>query len=127
MGRRPSSSKRSSATPHGSGSRLRSPADSRSRAGCAASVTSSIPMATLDRARELLGEGLDAVADRGMPPPNVDVALAALTFCADMPPGSGEAAFALARTAGWIAHALEQYEQPTFMRARVDYVGPRPA
>ena len=41
---------------------------------------------------------LDAVADRGMPPPNVDVALAALTFCADMPPGSGEAAFALART-----------------------------
>ncbi len=61
-----------------------------------------------------------------MAPPTVDVALAALTFCADMPPGSGEAVFALARSAGWIAHALEQYEQPTFMRARVDYTGPRP-
>ena len=92
--------------------------------------------ALLDRLEQLDAPGdrlttvnrvLDAVADRGMPPPNVDVALAALTFCADMPPGSGEAAFALARTAGWIAHALEQYEQPTFMRARVDYVGPRPA
>jgi citrate synthase len=43
-----------------------------------------------------------------------------------MPPGSGEAIFALARCAGWIAHAIEQYDQPTFMRARVDYTGPSP-
>lgn len=76
-----------------------------------------------DRLRTV-DEVLAAVADRGTAPPNVDVALAALSFCADMPPGSGEAIFALARSAGWIAHALEQYEQPTFMRARVDYVGP---
>lgn len=69
---------------------------------------------------------LAAVAERGAAAPNVDVALAALSFCADMPPGSGEAIFALARTAGWIAHAIEQYGQPTFMRARVDYVGPTP-
>ncbi len=47
-----------------------------------------------------------------------------MSFCADMAPGSGEAVFAIARTAGWIAHALEQYDQPTFMRARVDYIGP---
>ncbi|MCU1355068.1 MAG: hypothetical protein JWM89_486 [Acidimicrobiales bacterium] len=67
---------------------------------------------------------LDVVAARGIAPPNVDVALAAITFCADMPPGSGEAIFALARSAGWIAHALEQYGQPTFVRARVDYIGP---
>jgi citrate synthase len=69
---------------------------------------------------------LDALRAQGAPPPNVDAALAAITFCADMPPGSGEAVFALARTAGWIAHALEQYDQPTFMRARVDYLGPTP-
>ena len=25
-----------------------------------------------------------------------------------------------------IAHALEQYDRPTFVRGRVDYVGPRP-
>lgn len=67
---------------------------------------------------------LAAAVDRGEEPPSSDVALAALTFCADMPPGSGEAIFALARCAGWIAHAIEQYDQPTFMRARVDYVGP---
>ena len=77
-----------------------------------------------DRLRTVRGV-LDAVAARGAPPPNVDAALAAISFCADMPPGSGEAIFALARTAGWIAHALEQYDQPTFMRARVDYIGRR--
>ena len=70
---------------------------------------------------------LALVADRGMPSPNVDVALAALTFCTDMGPGSAEAIFALARTAGWIAHAMEQYDQPTFIRGRVDYIGPTPA
>ncbi|WCO66992.1 citrate/2-methylcitrate synthase [Iamia majanohamensis] len=57
--------------------------------------------------------------------PNVDAALAALSYAAAMAPGAGEATFALARTAGWVAHALEQYETPTFMRTRVDYVGPR--
>ncbi len=67
---------------------------------------------------------LAAMTARGAAEPNVDVALAAMSFCADMAPGSGEAIFAIARTAGWIAHALEQYDQPTFMRARVDYVGP---
>lgn len=69
---------------------------------------------------------LSAIAARGVEPPNVDAGLAAISFCADMPPGSGEAIFALARCAGWIAHAIEQYDQPTFMRARVDYTGPSP-
>lgn len=69
---------------------------------------------------------LDAATAAGIAAPNVDVALAAVAFCTDMPPGSGEAIFALARCAGWIAHGIEQYEQPTFMRARVDYVGPSP-
>lgn len=60
-------------------------------------------------------------------PPNVDAALAALSYLAGMGPGAGEAVFALARCAGWVAHAIEQYGQPTFLRARVDYVGPPPA
>ena len=66
---------------------------------------------------------LSVVADRGLPAPNVDAALAAVGWCARMRPGAGEAIFAVARTAGWVAHAIEQYDQPTFMRARVDYVG----
>jgi len=69
---------------------------------------------------------LDAADRLDLPPPNVDLGLAGLAFCADMTPGAAEAIFAIARAAGWIAHAIEQYEQPTFMRARVDYVGPEP-
>jgi len=66
---------------------------------------------------------LQVVADRGLPAPNVDAALAAVGWCSRMRPGAGEVIFAIARTAGWVAHAIEQYDQPTFMRARVDYVG----
>lgn len=66
-----------------------------------------------------------AVARTGLAP-NVDAGLAALSVASRMASGAGEAIFAVARTAGWIAHALEQYDSPTFMRTRVDYVGPPP-
>jgi citrate synthase len=42
-------------------------------------------------------------------PPNVDFALGALTYCARMPAEAATAIFAIARTAGWIAHAAEEY------------------
>ncbi|MCU1352696.1 MAG: hypothetical protein JWM05_1905 [Acidimicrobiales bacterium] len=74
--------------------------------------------------RRVLDDLLAATAARGVPTPNVDVALAAIAFCAEMRTGAGEAIFVTARTAGWIAHALEQYGQPDFMRVRADYVGP---
>ena len=77
--------------------------------------------------RAVVDEVLDAAGRRSqVGEPNVDAALAAVSFLAGMRPGAGEAIFALARTAGWIAHALEQYDRPTFVRGRVDYVGPRP-
>ncbi|WKX73001.1 citrate synthase [Streptomyces sp. XD-27] len=58
---------------------------------------------------------------------NVDLALAVLTVAADMPQEAGETVFAVARTAGWIAHALEEYgEQPLRMRPVGQYRGPRP-
>ena len=76
----------------------------------------------------MLDTFFDVVARRGLPRPNIDAALAAMGWCAEMRPGAGETVFGIARTAGWVAHAIEQYDQPTFMRARVDYVGvpPRP-
>lgn len=51
--------------------------------------------------------------------PNVDLALGGLTFLARMAPGAGEVVFAVARTAGWLAHALEEYrESPLRFRPR---------
>ncbi|TXS06716.1 helix-turn-helix domain-containing protein [Streptomyces sp. col6] len=58
---------------------------------------------------------------------NVDLALAVLSVASDMPAEAGETVFAIARTAGWIAHALEEYgERPLRMRPSGHYTGPRP-
>ena len=57
-------------------------------------------------------------------PASVDFALGAMTFLAGMRPEAGEAVFAIARTAGWIAHALEEYdEDPLRFRFRARYIG----
>jgi citrate synthase len=58
--------------------------------------------------------------------PNVDLALAALALDNEMIDGAGEAVFAVARTAGWLAHAAEEYERPFRFRPRASYVGPAP-
>ncbi|MBO1335766.1 citrate synthase [Streptomyces sp. VRA16 Mangrove soil] len=58
---------------------------------------------------------------------NVDLALAVFTTTFGMPAEAGETVFAVARTAGWIAHALEEYgERPLRMRPTGHYVGVRP-
>ncbi|GLZ12438.1 citrate synthase [Actinomadura sp. NBRC 104425] len=63
---------------------------------------------------------------RRLPAPNSDLALAALTSVAGMAPGAGEVVFAVARTAGWIAHALEEYGRGGPLRPRAVYTGPPP-
>ncbi|MEV1025418.1 citrate synthase [Streptomyces sp. NPDC050264] len=58
---------------------------------------------------------------------NVDLALAVFTASHGMSAEAGETIFAVARTAGWIAHALEEYgERPLRMRPTGHYVGVRP-
>ncbi|MGW3728934.1 citrate synthase, partial [Streptomyces sp. NPDC000851] len=58
---------------------------------------------------------------------NVDLALAVFTTSCAMPATAGETIFAVARTAGWIAHALEEYrERPLRMRPSGHYVGAKP-
>lgn len=60
-------------------------------------------------------------------PANIDLALAVLTLGAGMEAEASEAVFAVARTAGWIAHALEEYgERPLRLRPSGQYTGPRP-
>ncbi|MFF2149419.1 citrate synthase, partial [Kitasatospora sp. NPDC058190] len=58
---------------------------------------------------------------------NIDLALAAMALAAGLPAEACEVVFAVARTPGWLAHAVEEYrEEPLRMRARGSYTGPRP-
>jgi citrate synthase len=61
---------------------------------------------------------------RARPEPNIDFALAVLASCAGMIRGAGEVIFAVARTAGWLAHAVEEYTASTPLRPRAVYTGP---
>ena len=64
------------------------------------------------------------VARRGLPSPNIDFALGALASVSGMVTGAGQAVFAVARTAGWLGHALEEYARRTPLRPRARYTGP---
>ena len=65
-------------------------------------------------ARELTGEY-----------PNVDFALGAATSTLGLPPGAALGIFLVARSVGWIAHAIEQYESGVLIRPRARYIGKR--
>jgi citrate synthase len=58
------------------------------------------------------------------PHPNVDFALGVLAESTRMVHGAGEAIFAVARSAGWIAHGLEEYQHRLRYRIRATYTGP---
>jgi citrate synthase len=58
--------------------------------------------------------------------PSLDFALVALRRHLNLPPGAAFGLFALGRSVGWIAHALEQRESDRLIRPRATYVGRRP-
>jgi citrate synthase len=68
----------------------------------------------------------DEARRRALPEPNIEFALAVLAQVAGMTRGAGEAIFATGRTAGWLAHALEEYERNIPIRPRSVYTGQRP-
>ncbi|AZQ67961.1 hypothetical protein EF888_12955 [Silicimonas algicola] len=74
-----------------------------------------------------LAQFLAIQKQRGIAPPNIGFTIAALAYVAGMLRGSGDLIFALARMAGWTAHAMEQYQskheqnRPTSL-----YIGPPP-
>ena len=69
---------------------------------------------------------LAEVRHKSLPEPNIDFAIATLVQVAGMLRGSGETVFAVARTTGWIAHALEAYAGPGPLRPRAVYTGRPP-
>jgi citrate synthase len=58
--------------------------------------------------------------------PNVDFALGAASHALGLPRGSALGLFLVARSVGWIAHAIEQYESGVLIRPRARYTGKRP-
>lgn len=74
-------------------------------------------LATVHEVRDLVSQRTSAI-------PNIDLSLGALTWLAGMQPEAGEAIFSIARTAGWLAHAIEEYEEaPLRFRPRARYTG----
>ncbi len=55
--------------------------------------------------------------------PSVDVGLAALVAALGAAPSAGPGLFAVARSAGWLAHALEQRAAGHLLRPRARYIG----
>ena len=58
--------------------------------------------------------------------PNLDFGLVTLCRSLGAPSDAPWALFALGRTAGWVAHALEQWATGSLIRPRAEYVGPPP-
>jgi citrate synthase len=56
-------------------------------------------------------------------PATVDFGLVALSRAAGFPPGFASLLFALGRSAGWVAHVLEQRASGAVLRPRARYVG----
>lgn len=59
--------------------------------------------------------------------PTIDFGLVTLARALQLPSGAAIALFALGRTAGWIGHALEQYQIDRIIRPRARYSGRQPA
>jgi citrate synthase len=71
------------------------------------------------RARTIL-----AIVDATDAAPNCDIGLAALVAALGARPTAASGLFAIARSAGWLAHALEQRVAGFLLRPRARYVGP---
>jgi citrate synthase len=70
----------------------------------------------------LAAEGASLLGDE----PNVDFALAAVAAGLGLPNGGAYSLFAIGRTVGWVAHAIEEYGRDRLIRPRARYVGVPP-
>lgn len=59
--------------------------------------------------------------------PTLDVGLTALALALELPAAAPLTLFAVGRTAGWLAHAIEEYDRGELIRPRARYAGPSPS
>jgi len=86
----------------------------------------SAAMAAVPGARRLIEAAIAAARQLIPHRPNVDFALAAATTALGLPQGAALSLFVVGRTVGWIAHAIEQYQNGVLIRPRARYTGRRP-
>ena len=104
----------------GFGHKIYTDADPRARALWRLFIDAGFDAKRVATAEELLTAATERVPVKA----NIDFALAAFTFAAGLPEDTGEWVMAIARTAGWLAHAVEEYgEAPLRFRPRAEYVG----
>ncbi|OCP00225.1 MULTISPECIES: citrate synthase [unclassified Ensifer] len=94
------------------GHRLYPDGDPRAKAIMASFKVPELYAALAEAGEDLLGE-----------PANLDFSLAALAARFDLPEDAPLVIFALARTVGWLAHAMEQVQSGELIRPRAHYTG----
>nr|WP_244238887.1 citrate synthase family protein [Corallococcus carmarthensis] len=78
------------------------------------------------RAVRVASAVLEVTRAAGHPAPSMEVGLVMLAEALGLPKGAAATVFAVGRSAGWVAHVLEQREQGHLLRPRARYVGPPP-
>jgi citrate synthase len=79
-----------------------------------------------ERLFEVAERVYDAMRARTSLPVNVDFFSAVVYDALGIPPDFCTSIFAVGRTAGWIAHVLEQFADNRLIRPRAHYTGPAP-
>jgi citrate synthase len=69
---------------------------------------------------------LEIIAGLNQGLPTLDFGLVTAERVLRLPEGSALDLFAIGRTAGWIAHIIEQYQTDRLIRPRATYTGPQP-
>jgi citrate synthase len=87
-----------------------------------AGVDGDAPASSPDPDAALVGAAMERLGLR----PTLDLGLAVLARRLGVPPGAAFTLFALGRSAGWAAHALETWEDRRLIRPRSRYTGPAP-
>ncbi|MBK8253154.1 MAG: citrate synthase family protein [Polyangiaceae bacterium] len=72
----------------------------------------------------IVNELINVMAAAGHEPPTIDMGLVSVASALSLPQGAPAALFAIGRSAGWIAHAMEQRKAGFIVRPRARYTGP---